>query len=38
MKLLLDESVDQWLRVELHEHEVKTTAEMGWSNSKDANA
>ncbi len=35
MKLLLDECVDQRLRADLHEHEVKTVADMGWSNFKD---
>lgn len=35
MKLLLDECVDQRLRAELHVHEVKTVADMGWSNYKD---
>jgi predicted nuclease of predicted toxin-antitoxin system len=35
MKLLLDECVDQRLRADLHQHEVQTVAEMGWSNFKD---
>ncbi len=35
MKLLLDECVDQRLRLGLHEHEVKTVGDMGWSNFKD---
>ena len=35
MKLLLDECIDQRLRADLHGHEVKTVAEMGWSNFKD---
>lgn len=35
MRLLLDECVDQRLRAELHGHQVKTVAEMGWSNFKD---
>ncbi len=35
MKLLLDECVDQRLQGELHAHEVKTVADMGWSNFKD---
>jgi predicted nuclease of predicted toxin-antitoxin system len=35
MKLLLDECVDQRLRAELHGYEVKTVADMDWSNFKD---
>lgn len=31
MKLLLDECVDQRLRADLHEHEVMTVSERGWS-------
>jgi predicted nuclease of predicted toxin-antitoxin system len=32
VKLLLDECVDQRLRADLPDHEVKTVPEMGWSN------
>ena len=35
LKLLLDECVDQRLRSELDQHEVKSVADMGWSTLKD---